>query len=125
MNQNRSLTDEKQALLAKMQASRVAYRRMLLGVDAEQTSSVVDAQSPDVFPKSNTVRWIRDHPYLIVLGVAAAVLASRRAPRQAVQSAIHRGRAATSTFVRNQNKIRTAIGIATAVARFIERRRHR
>lgn len=124
MNQNRSLTDEKQALLAKMQASRVAYRRMLLGVDVEQ-ASVVDAQSSDTFPKSKTVRWIRDHPYLIVLGVAAVAVASRRAPRQAVQSAMHRGRAATSTFVRNQNKIRTAIGIATAVARFLERRRHR
>ncbi len=123
MIQNRSLADEKQALLAKMQASRVAYRRMLLGVDTDN-ATVIDVEPLHVFPKSKTVRWIRDHPYLIALGITTLVLASRRAPRQAVRSAVHKGSAATSVFLRNQNKIRSAIGVVLAVARFIERRRH-
>lgn len=125
MSPPRSLAEEKEELLARMQASRVAYRRMLLGADTPQYASTQEVTPVnDTFPRSKTVRWIRDHPYLIFLGLATAVLATRPAPRLAVRSAFYKGKAVSSALSRNQNSIRIALGIATALARFIERRRH-
>jgi hypothetical protein len=115
-----SLADEKQALLAKMQASRVAYRRMLLGTDDVET--VIDnTQQATSFPKSKTVRWIRDHPYLSLLAIGALVIG----PRRIVRIAARRGKTATSMVIRNQNRVRAALGIVTAIARLIGRRRSR
>jgi len=119
-----SLTDEKQALLERMQASRTAYRRMLLGQD-ETGIPLAEDLSKSEFPRSKTIKWIRDHPYLTLLGLTGAVLASRRGPRQAAGSLLHRGSHAVTAFSRNHQAIRSAIGIAAMVARTIGQRRSR
>jgi hypothetical protein len=123
-NQHLSLSDEKQALLARMQASRGAYQRMLLGQEEVETPL---KQPPPVhaFPKSKTIGWIRDHPYLTLLGLTAVVLATQRAPRQAALTVVHKGGAAARTFSRNHQAIRTAIGIVAMLARVAGQRRHR
>ncbi|RJG01581.1 hypothetical protein [Noviherbaspirillum sedimenti] len=122
MNAHHSLSEEKQALLERMQASRGAYQRMLLGQDENEASLVADAPV-NSFPKSKTVRWIRDHPYLTLLGLTAVVLASRRAPRQAARSLLHKGGNAAMALSRNQQAIRSAIGIVALLARAIDKRR--
>jgi hypothetical protein len=123
-HQRLSLSDEKEALLARMQASRGAYQRMLLGQEA---SPVPVKQSPpaNAFPKSKTIGWIRDHPYLTLLGVTVAVLATRRKPRQAARTVLYKGGAAARAFSRNHQAIRTAIGIVAMLARATGQRRHR
>lgn len=124
MSPRNSLSEEKQALLDRMQASRGAYRRMLLGEDEIETPPVQTLPA-STFPKSKTFRWIRDHPYLSLLGVTAAVLASQRAPRQAARSLIHKSGLAAGAFSRNHQAIRSAIGIAAMLARVISQRRLR
>ena len=119
MSQTRTLTEEKQALLARMQSSRMAYRRMLLGT--EETQTVTDnLQSGNTsFPKSHTVRWIRDHPFLTALAVAALAIG----PRRIVRVTRQRAPVLTSTVRRHQNKVKLAVGIGTALARMLGKRR--
>lgn len=124
MNPHHSLSEEKQALLERMQASRGAYQRMLLGQD-ENDAPMAENPALSSFPKSKTVRWIRDHPYLTLLGLTTLVLASQRAPRQAARSLLHKGGSAAMALSRNQQAIRSAIGIAAMLARAIAQRRLR
>ncbi len=128
MNSHPSLNDEKQALLARMQESRGAYQRMLLDKE-EKTRPLAQDPPLNTFPKSKTIGWIRDHPYLTLLGLATVVLVTRPAPRhatsQAARSLLHKGNVAASAFSRNHQAIRTALGIATMVARAVAQRRHR
>lgn len=118
MNRQLSLAEEKAALLARMEASRVAYRRMLLGID-KSALTVQDVTPNDAFPRSTALRWMRDHPYLSALAVAALFLGPRRLARRALRG----GRAAAATVARNRSRIRIAFGIATTVARLVTRRR--
>lgn len=119
-----SLSDEKHALLARMQATRGAYQRMLLGQE-EAAIPVKHPPPAHAFPKSKTVAWIRDHPYLVLAGLAAVAIATRRAPRQAARTVFHKGGNVARTFSRNHQAIRTAIGIVAMLARVAGQRRHR
>ncbi|TCS34708.1 hypothetical protein EDC30_11238 [Paucimonas lemoignei] len=123
-HQRVSLTDEKEALLARMQASRGAYQRMLLG----QEEPIVEVKPPppaNAFPKSKTISWIRDHPYLMLAGVAAAILATQRRPRQAARTVVRKGGTAAKAFSRNHQTIQAAIGIVAMLARAAGQRRRR
>jgi hypothetical protein len=116
-----SLNEEKQALLAKMEASRVAYRRMLQGGDAPRATHVEPV--PDTFPRSHTMRWIRDHPYLTAAAVLAVVVMAKRGSREAVGRVARRGAGASSALVRNRGRIQVAISLASALARYAASRR--
>lgn len=123
-HQRVSLNDEKEALLARMQASRGAYQRMLLG----QEEAAIEVKPPppvNAFPKSKTITWIRDHPYLTLLGVATAVLATQRKPRQAARKVLHKSGNAAKAFSRNQQTIQAVIGIVAMLARAAGQRRRR
>jgi hypothetical protein len=127
VNSTPSLSDEKQALLAKMEASRVAYRRMLMGTDTAQ-AAIEDVRPVGTFPRSHTMRFIQDHPYVVLGALAAVVAIPLLGPRRIARTArttAYKSRAATSVVMRNQNRIRLAITLATAAARFISQRRHR
>lgn len=124
MSSHHSLADEKQALLERMQASRTAYQRMLLGQD-EKPLPVAESIPASEFPRSKTIRWIRDHPYLTLLGLTGAVLATRPGPRHAARSLLHKSRGTVAAFSRNHQAIRSAIGIAAMLARAIGQRRIR
>lgn len=121
MSPTHSLNEEKQALLAKMEASRVAYRRMLQGDEAR--SAPAPANSPDTFPRSHTMRWLRDHPYLTAAAVLTAVVLARRGSREAVGRVARRGAGASSTLMRNRGRIQVAISLASALARYAASRR--
>lgn len=116
-----SLADEKQALLNRMEASRVAYRHSLLGTDTVTT--VEDTAGANTFPRSKTLRWIREHPYLSALAVAALVAGPTRIVRTA-RGAIGYASAAGSIVTRNQNRIRVALGVASGITRLIAMRRN-
>lgn len=121
-HQHLSLNDEKEALLARMQASRGAYQRLLLGQE-EPVAPVRQVAPANAFPKSKTISWLRDHPYLALLGVTVAVLATQRKPRQMARTAVHKGGNAARAFSRNHQAIRTAIGVVALLARAAGQRR--
>lgn len=92
-----SLEEERQALLDQIHTSRDTYRRMLTAEnETEEAVSVPQSRAlktPERFPRSMTLRWIVDHPYLLATGVAgAALLAPRRIRKQvshSVSSSVH------------------------------------
>lgn len=116
-----TLSEERQALLAKMEASRVAYRRVLQGTE-EERHAVQDVATAGVFPKSKTVRFVLDHPYLCAVTIAALLVGPRRIVHGA-RHAADRAAPVTSAFMRHQGKVRMALGMAATVARIIARRR--
>lgn len=122
MSTHHSLTDEKQALLARMQASRTAYQRMLTGEDEGQAPAITPLPE-NAFPRSKTMRWVKEHPYLTLIGLSGVVLASRRSSRQAARSIVRKSSGAAGAFSRNHQAIRSAIGIVAMLTRAIEQRR--
>src|SRR4051812_39002559 len=85
MKHAHSLEEERQALLEQIHASRDAYRRMLMQSDAleeKKTESRMSLISKDTgFPRSMTMRWIMQHPYLCAAAVTAIVIAAPLAGR--------------------------------------------
>ena len=78
-----ALEDERNALLERMHASRKTYR-------SELTPAKEQVQAPtrdDVFPRSETFKFIKRHPYYASLGLLAALSIMPRMPlRRAVKS---------------------------------------
>ncbi len=70
-----SLENEKNALLARMDVSRSAYRSRYAKAEEYPTTDDVGA-----FPRSRTFRFILRHPYYASLGVAAALALVPRKP---------------------------------------------
>ena len=69
---NPSLEEERRALLEQIAASRAIYRRMLT-----ESPTTIQAESyprptmPADFPRSQAIRWIKNHPWLSDCGLAA------------------------------------------------------
>lgn len=92
-----SLEEERQALLDQIHTSRDTYRRMLHENEAAQSRPAlapVVVQPANRFPRSMTMRWITDHPYLVAGSLAgAALLAPRRVRSRishSVESSMHK-----------------------------------
>jgi hypothetical protein len=80
-----SLEEERQALLEQIHASRAAYRRMLTEQD-EQAQAAAESRLHGIredpaFPRSRTIRWIMQHPYISAAAVAGVVGVAIASPR--------------------------------------------
>ena len=80
---NGSLEEQRDALLARIHTSRDAYRVQVHAVDAGKPTPSLQQmmREPDKhpFPRSQTMRWLLGHPWLIAGGVAAvAIIGPRR-----------------------------------------------
>jgi roadblock/LC7 domain-containing protein len=78
------LEEQRDALLARIHASRDSYRQQMQAVDAGKPTQSMKQMMNDPeahpFPRSQTMRWLLGHPWLIAGGVAAvAVIGPRRA----------------------------------------------
>ena len=110
-----ALEDERNALLERMHASRKTYRSELTHAE-EQVQAPIDA---DVFPRSETFKFIKRHPYYASLGLLAALSIMPRMPlRRAVKSgAVARGRHARQQCENFSDAPGTAVnGALVAVA---------
>lgn len=123
-----SLQEEKRALLARMQASRTDYRRLLTETD-EPDRQDERMQEPDMphppeaaFPRSRTVQWIMAHPWLCLFGVVAIVAAR---PDRMLSSVVQRGARMSATAVRFQSQVLVAMKIFGMVKDFLSQRRTR
>jgi hypothetical protein len=78
------LEEQRDALLARIHASRESYREQMHAVDAGKPTPTMKQMmhDPDThpFPRSQTMRWLLGYPWLIAGGVAAvAIIGPRRA----------------------------------------------
>lgn len=86
-----SLEEERQAVLERIHASRASYRRMLMEVDEIEEARVqhrvhnIAGNDPD-FPRSMTMRWLVENPYLAVAAVAAVAVGAPLAVRALAKS---------------------------------------
>ena len=91
-----SLEEERRALLAQIEASRTAYRRMLTGTvapdSASSTAVFSSTEHASVFPRSRTVRWVMAHPVTVAAGVALLVWVAPRLWEQRKATSLHRPR---------------------------------
>ena len=120
MKHAHSLEEERQALLEQIHASREAYRRMLMQSDAyegKNTENHLNLVGKDTgFPRSMTIRWIMQHPYLsaaaatailIATPLAGRVLATRRTAVSAKQAAVNKSRVVAGDASRTRRTART------------------
>jgi len=81
------LEEQRDALLARIHASRAAYRQQMHAMDAGAPGPSMKQLTRDPkthpFPRSQTMRWLLSHPALIVGGVAVLALIG---PRRAINS---------------------------------------
>jgi hypothetical protein len=80
--QSGSLEEQRDALLARIHASRAAYREQMHVVDAGAPAPTMKQLMHDPqahpFPRSLTMRWLLSHPGVAVGGVALVVLLGPR-----------------------------------------------
>ncbi|OGB27015.1 MAG: hypothetical protein A3I66_22285 [Burkholderiales bacterium RIFCSPLOWO2_02_FULL_57_36] len=110
MKQHTSLEDERRALLDQIHSSREVYRRMLTQSDKPEHKTVegniVDVSRAERFPRSMTMRWIVQHPYMSAAAVVAVALMGSSSARTAIIQrtswATHRlqGKSATMATMR-------------------------
>jgi hypothetical protein len=147
MKHGPSLQEERDALIEHIHASRSAYRRMLTDINTteeqkfDNETARLAPQQKD-FPRSMTMRWITQHPYLsafAVAGVAAlVVIGPRRAVRTVAgraaavkQSAVVRRSgpvlgaltAVATSMLRNPARVQLAIRTFSSVTQFLRRKR--
>ncbi len=88
MKQTPSLEDKKRALLEQIHSSREIYRRMLTHSDTHTEIGYEAGTFPsnrfDSFPRSMTMRWIVEHPYMSAAAVVGVALLGTRPARKAI-----------------------------------------
>jgi len=77
------LEEQRDALLARIHASRAAYREQMHAMDAGAPAPTMKQLMRDrqthPFPRSQSMRWLLSHPAVIIGGVAAvAIIGPRR-----------------------------------------------
>ena len=76
------LEEQRDALLARIHASRETYRQQLHAVDVVQPAptmhELMDETHTHPFPRSQSMRWLLGHPLVIAGGVAALLLIGPR-----------------------------------------------
>ena len=79
------LEEQRDALLARIHASREAYRQQMHTVEVSKPAPTMHELMDDTrihpFPRSQTMRWLLGHPLIIAGGVAALLVIG---PRRAV-----------------------------------------
>jgi hypothetical protein len=124
------LEEQRDALLARIHASRASYREQLHAVDVgDATPSMKELMHDPVnhpFPRSQSMRWLLSHPWLIAGGVAALVIIG---PRRAISGL---GRAAPlvssaaaliTTTLQDPAKMRVATRGLASLTQMIRSRR--
>lgn len=124
------LEEQRDALLAKIHASRASYRGQLHAMDAgDPGPSMKELMHDPVshpFPRSQSMRWLLSHPWLIAGGVAAVVIIG---PRRAVNGVgraaplISSAAAMITTTLQDPAKMRVATRGLASLTQMIRSRR--
>jgi len=128
--QGEPLEEQRDALLARIHASREAYRQQMHAVEvsapAPATHGLMHDTRTHPFPRSQTMRWLLGHPLLIAGGVAALLLIG---PRRAVNGVAKAGPLVSGAAgmltmtLQDPAKMRVAARGAAALANMVRARR--
>lgn len=124
------LEEQRDALLARIHASREAYRLQMHAVDMPTPAPTMDELMADTrthpFPRSQTMRWLLGHPLMIAGGVAALLVIG---PRRAVNGVARIGPLVSSVAglltmtLQDPVRMRAAVRGATTIANMVRARR--
>lgn len=121
---NHSLEEERQAILQRMRESREHYRHMLrdqpemhVNPNHPQGRHAAYAVDSNEFPRSKTMRWIAQHPFMCAGAIAAVIVIG---PGRIVRSAAKGGNAATAFTARTHSNIDALARIITAIANIVQ-----
>ena len=124
------LEEQRDALLARIHASRASYREQLHAMDAGDPGPDMKELMHDPvnhpFPRSQSMRWLLSHPWLIAGGVAALVIIGpRRAIRGVGRAAplVSSAAAMVTTTLQDPAKMRVATRGIASLAQMIRARR--
>jgi hypothetical protein len=128
--QGEPLEEQRDALLARIHASREAYRLQMHTVEvsppAPTMHELMDQSQPHPFPRSQTMRWLLGHPLVIAGGVAALLVIG---PRRAVNGVARVGPLVSSAAgmltmtLQDPAKMRVAARGVAALANMVRARR--
>lgn len=117
------LVEQRNALLAKIHASREDYRQQMHAMDAGQPApsmaQMMEQPQQHPFPRSQSMRWLLSHPGLVMGGLAVVVLLG---PRRVINGLARTGpmigslASMTTMVLRDPAKMRVA-GQGIAVIR--------
>jgi len=124
------LEEQRDALLARIHASREAYRKQVQTVEVSTPAPTMHAlmheHDTHPFPRSQTMRWLLGHPLLIAGGVAALMVIG---PRRAVNNVARVGPLVSgaagilTTTLQDPAKMRMAARSVAALANMVRERR--
>jgi len=130
VQQGAPLEEQRDALLARIHASREAYRQQMHAVEVSKPAPAMHELMDDTrthpFPRSQTMRWLLGHPLLVAGGVAAlALIGPRRVVNGVARVAPLVSSAAGLLTVTLQNpaRMRTAARSVAALAKMVRDRR--
>jgi hypothetical protein len=124
------LEEQRDALLARIHASRAAYRHQMQAVEVSAPAPTMHELMHDTrthpFPRSQTMRWLLGHPLVIAGGVAALLAIG---PRRAVNGVARVGPVISSAAglltmtLQDPAKMRVAARGIAALAKMVRERR--
>jgi hypothetical protein len=124
------LEEQRDALLARIHASREAYRQQMHAVEVPPPAPTMHELTDDTrthpFPRSQTMRWILGHPLLIAGGVAAlALIGPRRAANGVARAAplVSSAAGLLTMTLRDPARMRVAARGVAALAEMVRARR--
>lgn len=119
--QDAPLEEQRDALLARIHASRESYRQQVQAMDATHSTPTMQQMMHDPkghpFPRSQSMRWLLSHPMLIAGAAAAFVIIGPRRVINGIGRAgpmISTAAAMVTTTLQDPAKMRMATrGLAT------------
>jgi hypothetical protein len=124
------LEEQRDALLARIHASREAYRQQMHAVEVPQPTptmhELMDNRHVQPFPRSQTMRWLLGHPLVIAGGVAALLVIG---PRRVVNGVARVGPLVSSAAglltvtLQDPARMRMATRSVAALANMVRARR--
>jgi hypothetical protein len=147
-----SLEAERQTILARMQANREQYRRMLMdntdssrhteyqgGHHAATPTNLANADTEPAYSQSYmhsfsdysalkrnpALLWMKEHPWICVGAVAALVAIGPRRITRAARSVAASGTALTALTLRNQQNVQMLGRLISTVVNYVQSERTR
>jgi hypothetical protein len=151
MSNTSSLEAERQTILARMQANREQYRRMLMdnpdsgrranhaGAHHATPAHLAAADTQSAYTPSYAhsysdfsdlrhnpaLRWVKEHPWLCVAAVAAVVAIGPRRIARTARSVAESGGALTALTLRNQQNVEMLGRLISTVVNYVQSERGR
>jgi hypothetical protein len=145
MSSIKSLEAERESILARMQANRERYRRMLMeNSDVQTHGTYLQSDQPEGSLQTSSyghyghtfadhdlrhnpavqsaVHWVKEHPLLCVAAVAAVIAIG---PRRIARTVVTGGSALTALTLRNQANVDMAGRLISQVVDYMQRGRTR